>query len=224
MARRNSDWFNKLPTHEVVADVALMNTIQVPRNLGKLQANLPKSCYPDARPNSPESWPVTDRNRADKIEQKRAGALDGAAAAAAAPAPNVSEARVSPRLSPRSNANANGRASPRANAENPLPSARDAPAKRVGSGAAQQPHYQRKPLGANNAAPSKTPRGVGGGYGQYNSGGQPSRPAPRAQPPAGSRVKVEAYAPPSTKYGGQYGQHQQAGVRNGRRASAYSRR
>ena len=36
MARRNSDWFNKLPTHNVVADVALMNTIQVPKGGGEV--------------------------------------------------------------------------------------------------------------------------------------------------------------------------------------------
>ena len=39
MARRNSDWFNKLPTHNVVADVALMNTIQVNGSHLQPQAN-----------------------------------------------------------------------------------------------------------------------------------------------------------------------------------------
>lgn len=70
-SRRNSDWFNKLPSHEVVGDVALLNTIQVPRNLKQL--NFPQPCYPDARPHSPEAWPATDRSRPGAIEQKKLG-------------------------------------------------------------------------------------------------------------------------------------------------------
>jgi serine/threonine protein kinase len=71
--RRQSDWFNKLPSHEVVGDVAFVNTIQVPRNLNQL--NFPQPCYPDARPHSPEAWPATDRSRPAAIEQKKQGNL-----------------------------------------------------------------------------------------------------------------------------------------------------
>eukprot|EP00617_Octactis_speculum_P021641 CAMPEP_0185756386 /NCGR_PEP_ID=MMETSP1174-20130828/14817_1 /TAXON_ID=35687 /ORGANISM="Dictyocha speculum, Strain CCMP1381" /LENGTH=472 /DNA_ID=CAMNT_0028435329 /DNA_START=15 /DNA_END=1433 /DNA_ORIENTATION=- len=67
--RRNSEWFNKLPTHQICKDVSLIKTIQIPRNMAQLSNRLPKACYPDSRPDSPEAWPVTDRNRKASIEK-----------------------------------------------------------------------------------------------------------------------------------------------------------
>ena len=36
----------------------LMDTIVVPHHIRNLQKELPKPCFPDTRPNSPEVWPV----------------------------------------------------------------------------------------------------------------------------------------------------------------------
>lgn len=35
----------------------LLGTIAVPQNKRQIQAKLPKACYPDARPHSPQAWP-----------------------------------------------------------------------------------------------------------------------------------------------------------------------
>mmetsp|Transcript_15926 Transcript_15926/g.21063 ORF Transcript_15926/g.21063 Transcript_15926/m.21063 type:complete len:476 (+) Transcript_15926:24-1451(+) len=43
----------------------LLETIKVPHNITRLTNQLPKACYPDKRPNSPDSWPITHR-RASK--------------------------------------------------------------------------------------------------------------------------------------------------------------
>lgn len=44
---------------------SMMETIKVPQNLQRLQGALPKPCYPDVRPNSPEAWVVAEqRNKA----------------------------------------------------------------------------------------------------------------------------------------------------------------
>jgi serine/threonine protein kinase len=52
--------------------MALMETIKVPQNLRKLNAGLPKPCYPDARPNSPKAWTVAEQVHANK---KKVGAV-----------------------------------------------------------------------------------------------------------------------------------------------------
>jgi hypothetical protein len=44
-------------------DTDLLATIAVPKNLKKMTLDLPAPCYPDSRPHSPESWPVTDPRR-----------------------------------------------------------------------------------------------------------------------------------------------------------------
>ena len=46
--------------------MALMETIKVPQNLRRLNAGLPKPCYPDARPNSPKAWTVAEQVHANK--------------------------------------------------------------------------------------------------------------------------------------------------------------
>ena len=71
--RRNSDWFSKLPTHEIVKEVSMLKTIQVPKNISKLAGHLPQPCYPEMRPNTPEAWPATERDRVAAIERKQSG-------------------------------------------------------------------------------------------------------------------------------------------------------
>lgn len=39
----------------------LISTIQVPRNMKNLPQALPKPCYPDVRPNSPDAWTLEDQ-------------------------------------------------------------------------------------------------------------------------------------------------------------------
>jgi serine/threonine protein kinase len=114
--RRNSDWFNKLPTHEVVTEPAMMKTIQVPKNIGKLAQNLPQACYPEMRPNTPEAWPATERDRPAAIERKQSNtsapppssnqssaAEGGSASAANGNDENVPSHRRSPRADPSKN-------------------------------------------------------------------------------------------------------------------------
>jgi hypothetical protein len=53
---------NQSTQHIQQDDVNLLQTIKVPEKLSKLTQNLPKACYPDKRPNSPNSWPITKRH------------------------------------------------------------------------------------------------------------------------------------------------------------------
>jgi serine/threonine protein kinase len=49
----------------------LMATIKVPHGpKRRISSVLPKPCYPDNRPNSPKSWPVSARDRKEAIEKK----------------------------------------------------------------------------------------------------------------------------------------------------------
>lgn len=61
-SRKAADWY-KEPANAAVASKGgakqvLMDTIVVPHQLKNLQKELPKPCFPDARPNSPEAWPA----------------------------------------------------------------------------------------------------------------------------------------------------------------------
>ena len=51
------------PRDNVFNAPSMMATIKVPHNLQRLQNVLPKPCYPDIRPNSPESWVVSEQNQ-----------------------------------------------------------------------------------------------------------------------------------------------------------------
>jgi serine/threonine protein kinase len=50
---------------------SVMDTIKVPQNMKKLNVALPKPCYPDARPNSPHSWIVSEQEKEVKVEEKK---------------------------------------------------------------------------------------------------------------------------------------------------------
>ena len=51
--------------------IDLMETIKVPHGpKRRISAALPKPCYPDARPKSPESWPMSARDRKQAIDKK----------------------------------------------------------------------------------------------------------------------------------------------------------
>ncbi|GMH56002.1 hypothetical protein TL16_g02037 [Triparma laevis f. inornata] len=57
--------------------IDLMETIKVPHGpKRRISAALPKPCYPDARPKSPEAWPITARDRKNAINQKNGGGLE----------------------------------------------------------------------------------------------------------------------------------------------------
>jgi serine/threonine protein kinase len=49
----------------------LLQTIMVPKNMKKLNAALPKACYPDSRPNTPSAWTVDDQARQIKKANKQ---------------------------------------------------------------------------------------------------------------------------------------------------------
>jgi NIMA (never in mitosis gene a)-related kinase 1/4/5 len=48
----------------------LLQTIRVPQNLRKLNGALPKPCYPDVRPNTPEAWVLSEQYKKANEEQK----------------------------------------------------------------------------------------------------------------------------------------------------------
>ncbi|GMI48859.1 hypothetical protein TrCOL_g6001 [Triparma columacea] len=51
--------------------IDLMETIKVPHGpKRRISAALPKPCYPDSRPKSPEAWPVSARDRKEAIQKK----------------------------------------------------------------------------------------------------------------------------------------------------------
>jgi NIMA (never in mitosis gene a)-related kinase len=60
-ARKASDWYKEpaaMPRQASQGKQQLMDTIVVPHHIRNLQKELPKPCFPDTRPNSPEVWPV----------------------------------------------------------------------------------------------------------------------------------------------------------------------
>ncbi len=61
--------------------IDLMETIKVPHGpKRRISAALPKPCYPDTRPSSPESWPVSARDRKEAIAKKNnGGGMEGIA-------------------------------------------------------------------------------------------------------------------------------------------------
>lgn len=48
----------------------LLQTIRVPQNLRKLNGALPKPCYPDVRPNTPEAWILSEQYKKANEVQK----------------------------------------------------------------------------------------------------------------------------------------------------------
>ena len=59
--RKASDWYKEpaaMPRQASQGKQQLMDTIVVPHHIRNLQKELPKPCFPDTRPNSPEVWPV----------------------------------------------------------------------------------------------------------------------------------------------------------------------
>jgi serine/threonine protein kinase len=67
----------------------LLQTIVVPKNMKKLNAALPKACYPDSRPNTPSAWTVDDQARQIKKANKKL-AKDGGGREEVVPACQVS--------------------------------------------------------------------------------------------------------------------------------------
>ena len=58
--------------------IDLMATIVVPSGpKRRISSVLPPPCYPDARPNSPSSWPVSARDRKEAIANKANGVVGG---------------------------------------------------------------------------------------------------------------------------------------------------
>jgi len=72
LQRKAADWYRSAPNAEMKQDkeTKLMKTIVVPKNVSKLTNVLPKACFPDSRPNSPEAWPVTHREREAAMARK----------------------------------------------------------------------------------------------------------------------------------------------------------
>ena len=57
--------------------IDLMETIKAPHGpKRRISAVLPKPCYPDTRPASPESWPMSARDRKEAINRKNGGGRD----------------------------------------------------------------------------------------------------------------------------------------------------
>ena len=101
------------PESHKMGPIDLMATIVVPGGPKRRIAGvLPQPCYPDARPNSPTSWPVSARDRSDAIKKKNGdnnrgdnnsglSAVDeskpetsSSSSSAAAPKPKVASSRV----------------------------------------------------------------------------------------------------------------------------------
>jgi NIMA (never in mitosis gene a)-related kinase 1/4/5 len=50
----------------------LLQTIRVPQNLRKLNGALPKPCYPDVRPNTPEAWVLSEQyKKANEVQKSQ---------------------------------------------------------------------------------------------------------------------------------------------------------
>lgn len=50
----------------------LLQTIRVPQNLRKLNGALPKPCYPDVRPNTPEAWILAEQyKKANEVQKSQ---------------------------------------------------------------------------------------------------------------------------------------------------------
>lgn len=74
--RKAADWYKQAarqPSEAHLAKAKLMDTIIVPSQISRLQSQLPQPCFPDARPNSPEAWPVATEtaDRAAAVANKR---------------------------------------------------------------------------------------------------------------------------------------------------------
>ena len=152
-SRKAADWYKGSSVQPKPAQ-QLAATIMVPQRIANLKKQLPKPCFPDQRPDSPEAWPLGAEAapaKAAPVAPKPAEAPKPAAAPVPAPKP-----RVSPRP----------RASPRA--------APAVPQRRYAAPAAQ-------PRAHANVHPHYQPRRYGGNYGQYNRGGYGYR-RPAAQP------------------------------------------
>ena len=85
--RKASDWYKEPAAAPAQRDKGskqqLMDTIHVPSHIRNLQNELPKPCFPDARPNSPEAWPIgadgpRGMTRDDAAQQKAANEANAA--------------------------------------------------------------------------------------------------------------------------------------------------
>lgn len=77
LLRERMDETIKTQLQHETESARLMDTIQVPRNRRRITKQLPEPCYPDVRPNSPESWPVTANNRAEELQSRRGSSIGG---------------------------------------------------------------------------------------------------------------------------------------------------
>ena len=174
--RRKADWYKGADQPER-GEVSLMNTIAVPHNMRQLTNNLPKPCFPDQRPNSPESWPVTDRNRDDAVAAKKAGQPipsggdnENAAPNARGPPPTMAAKPGGAPLpiQPKGSAAALHGAAP-TNAPRPtnVPQSRQVGSRAPPGTAAQGQHPgTRKPLGTAQPQPSRGGPQYAAAYGQ----------------------------------------------------------
>ncbi|KAH8059075.1 serine/threonine kinase [Aureococcus anophagefferens] len=81
-ARKASDWYKEpaaMPRQASQGKQQLMDTIVVPHHIRNLQKELPKPCFPDTRPNSPEA--VAQKAANDKDRGGRAPPTDRAGTA-----------------------------------------------------------------------------------------------------------------------------------------------
>ena len=63
---------DEVPTVVPVTKAPLMDTIKVPLNgVRRLAPNLPKPCYPDARPNSPSAWTVAEQQQQQQQQKQQ---------------------------------------------------------------------------------------------------------------------------------------------------------
>ena len=182
-SRKASDWY-KEPARAADAPKSqgLAATIAVPRQIQNLQRVLPKPCFPDQRPDSPEVWPLGAAGPSGAAAAPAARHQEPAKAPAAAPAPapppkQPTRAPAPLPIRPRGSAadvhGAAPNAPPRYGNQNNYYPRYHAPSKHVkataqayGAGGARPP--LRKPLGAhggNRAA------GAAGGYQRRRSSG-----------------------------------------------------
>ncbi|KAJ1460181.1 kinase-like domain-containing protein [Pelagophyceae sp. CCMP2097] len=79
--RRAADWYKEPVAYKHAPPQSkqdLMDTIVVPHHLSQLEAALPKACFPDFRPNSPEAWPLGPER--DAAMERKANGAQGAPA------------------------------------------------------------------------------------------------------------------------------------------------
>lgn len=155
--------------------MALMATIKVPQNLRRLNAGLPKPCYPDVRPNSPKAWTVAEQVHENKKKL------------AAGPPPPLPAADAQENMPPPpSEVVAPEAAVPRKKIV--IPNADLKEGKKAPSAAALADYYIRRPLApssdhSNAPAPPAAPVPEKRGYADYRhiQSRYAQNPAPKAR-------------------------------------------